>query len=821
MESFGEVQSKDLWGFQNNEKKRFLKLNFTTLENMKACDRKLRYPLSGEKFPCKVYESNLDPILRFMHRTNIQSTGWLDSGSNCIENDIAKTDIDLFCNKWNTLTPVECDDLAPFVVASFDIEANSSTGKFPDPSVHGDCVFQIGISLCRQGETEVFDKTCLCYKKTSKVEDCNIVSFPTEKNLLLAFKRYIEIHDVDIITGWNIFGFDLEFIFRRARLVGCPMEFFELGKFHGDYSELTEKKLSSSALGDNTLKLLPMPGRFIFDLFHEVKKNQKLDSYTLNFVSKTFLGDQKIDMPPKEMFKRFEEGDPDKLAEVAEYCVKDTLLPHQLLLKLCNLLNLLEMAKATWVPICYLCERGQQIKVFSQIARKAREVGFMVPTIRWGQIQQQSYEGATVLEAQSGAYYEPITTLDFESLYPSIMMAHKLCYSTLVLDPKYENIPGIVYESFTIEGKTYKFAQNVPCLLPSILAELKQFRKQAKKDMANATGQLKQMFNGKQLAYKISMNSVYGFTGASKGMLPCVPIAATVTCEGRHMIEQTKEMVEREFPGSKVRYGDTDSVMIQFDTQGKTGMEALEYSWELGEQAAEKTKEMFKAPKNLELEKVYWPYILYSKKRYAAKMWVKGKDDKMHMDCIDVKGLQLVRRDNIPYVREVSKEILNIILESNNPEDAKALAHERAVQLLNGEVSMEKLTLSQKLAESYKSNNLPHVQVRDKIKKRAPGSEPQPGDRVQFVITKTWDPKDKQFEKAEDPKWVAEKGLELDYRYYFTNKFMTPVCDLLEPLVENPQLKIFGDLLPEKKSRKRPEVKCQKIDELFAKFNKK
>ena len=72
-----------------------MKLNFTTLENMKACDRKLRYPLSGEKFPCKVYESNLDPILRFMHRTNIQSTGWLNSGTDCIENDIAKTTLQL------------------------------------------------------------------------------------------------------------------------------------------------------------------------------------------------------------------------------------------------------------------------------------------------------------------------------------------------------------------------------------------------------------------------------------------------------------------------------------------------------------------------------------------------------------------------------------------------------------------------------------------------------------------------------------------------------------------------------------------------------
>jgi len=192
----------------------------------------------------------------------------------------------------------------------------------------------------------------------------------------------------------------------------------------------------------------------------------------------------------------------------------------------------------------------------------------------------------------------------------------------------------------------------------------------------------------------------------------------------------------------------------------------------------------------------------------------------MNMDCIDVKGLQLVRRDNIPYVREVSREILNIILESNNPEAAKNLAHEKAVQLLDGQVPMEKLILSQKLAESYKSNNLPHVQVRDKIRKRAPGSEPQSGDRVQFVIIKTLDPKDKQFEKAEDPKWVVEKNLALDYQYYFTNKFMTPVCDLLEPLVPNPQQKLFGDLIPAKK-RKKEEVKCKKIDELFLSYNNK
>jgi DNA polymerase delta subunit 1 len=542
-----------------------------------------------------------------------------------------------------------------------------------------------------------------------------------------------------------------------------------------------------------------MPGRYVFDMFHDVKREHKLDSYSLNFVSETFLGDRKLDMSPKEMFRRFEKGDPDELGEVADYCIKDTVLPHMLMDKLCNLLNLLEMAKATWVPISYLSERGQQIKVFSQMTRKAREIGFMVPTIRWGQVSSEKYEGATVLDAQAGAYYTPITALDFEGLYPSIMIAHNLCYSTLVMDERYANLPGVTYETFG----AYKFAQDVPSLLPAILVELKQFRKKAKQDMAAATGDMKKVYNGKQLAYKISMNSVYGFTGAGKGMLPCVPIAATVTMKGRSMIEETKTYVEENFPGAKVRYGDTDSVMVEFDVQGRTGQDAIAYSWELGEKAAEACTSLFKKPNNLELEKVYYPYFLYSKKRYAAKLWTKNKKGEMQMDYIDVKGLQLVRRDNIPFVREVCKELLDVILESKNPEGAKQVAHSRAVELLDGRVPMEKLILSQKLADTYKSTNLPHVTVVKKMRERAPGSEPQSGDRVPFVLVKVENVKNpKQFEIAEDPKWVSLNKIPLNYEYYFTNKFMNPVCDLLEPLVSDPKEQIFGDLLaPKKKGR--------------------
>ena len=825
-ESYDIVHAKDLWGFQNNKKVPFMKLNFKTYKAMRISASILAKPMRDfSSIALKLYESNLEPVLRFMHRTGIQSTGWIDTGSECVRSHLARTKIDLFCNDWRTLCPVERDDVAPFVVASFDIETNSSTGKFPDADIEGDCAFQAAFTLRRMGESDMFDKTCLCYKQTSQLGgDSKIHSFDTEREFLIGVRDYIVKHDIDIITGWNIFGFDLEYLSKRSVICGCSEEFHDLGKLKDSTSEMVYKRLSSSALGDNMLRLLPMSGRYIFDLFHEVKREQKLDSYSLNHVSKVFLGDQKIDMPPKEMFRRFVEGDPDKLAEVAEYCIKDTLLPHYLMDKMCNLLNLLEMAKATWVPINYLSERGQQIKVFSQITRQARDKGYMVPHIKVNTNSQEAYEGATVLEAQTGAYYEPITALDFEGLYPSIMMAHNLCYSTLVIDPKYDNIPGVTYESFTIGSKIYKFAQDVPSLLPGILADLKRFRKQAKKDMANSTGTMKSVYNGKQLAYKISMNSVYGFTGASRGMLPCVAIASTVTAEGRHMIEQTKEHVEKHFPGSIVRYGDTDSVMVQFDVGGRTGKEAIEYSWELGEKAAIMCNDLFKKPKNLELEKVYCPYFLYSKKRYAAKMWTQGRDGQMRMDCIDVKGLQLVRRDNIPFVREVSKEILDVILESKNPEGAKKLAHTRAIELLNGSVPMNKLVLSQKLADSYKSDSLPHVRVRDKIREREPGSEPQSGDRVQFVLIDTGDPKHKQFEKAEDPKWVEKHNLPLDYRYYFTNKFMNPVCDLLEPLVKNPQESIFGDLIPKKRTRAKksePPPGTPSIADMFAKHKLK
>lgn len=259
------------------------------------------------------------------------------------------------------------------------------------------------------------------------------------------------------------------------------------------------------------------------------------------------------------------------------------------------------------------------------------------------------------------------------------------------------------------------------------------------------------------------------------------------------MIDETKNYVEENFPGAKVRYGDTDSVMVEFDVQGRQGQAAIDYSWEQGELAAEQCTKLFKAPNDLELEKVYCPYFLYSKKRYAAKMY-EGKSNKdgtpvlkedgsrlVVFKKIDVKGLQVVRRDSCPYVRETLKKLLSMVLESSDPMPVIDAARDAARILMTGQVAVEKLMMSKQLASAYKVP-MPHVAVRDKIKARSPGSEPQQGDRVPFVIIKG---DGKMYEKAEDPVWVRDNNLSIDFNYYFTNQFKKPVQDLLEPLVRS------------------------------------
>lgn len=120
--------------------------------------------------------------------------------------------------------------------------------------------------------------------------------------------------------------------------------------------------------------------------------------------------------------------------------------------KLMCFVNYTEMARVTGVPFNYLLSRGQQIKVVSQLYRNAADAGYVIPALK-SEGSDEQYEGATVIEPSKGFYDVPITTLDFASLYPSIMMAHNLCYTTL-LDR------GTIERLNLVEGEDYVHTPN-------------------------------------------------------------------------------------------------------------------------------------------------------------------------------------------------------------------------------------------------------------------------------------------------------------------------------------------------------------------------
>ena len=254
--------------------------------------------------------------------------------------------------------------------------------------------------------------------------------------MLRAWRNFLMEVDPDIITGYNIVNFDLPFIIERAEFLKEP-QFATFSRLKHNLSKIKSTTFSSKAHGTRDSKDINIEGRVQFDMMQIILREHKLRSYSLNAVSAHFLGEQKEDVH-HSVITQLQNGDEFSRRRLAVYCIKDAYLPLRLMEKLMCVFNQTEMARVTGVPIAYLFTRGQQIKVASQLYRKARQHDLVIPVERKGS-DEGKYEGAVVIEPTRGFYQDPVATLDFASLYPSIMMAHNLCYSTLVPAYKAKN----------------------------------------------------------------------------------------------------------------------------------------------------------------------------------------------------------------------------------------------------------------------------------------------------------------------------------------------------------------------------------------------
>uniref|UniRef100_A0A8D1A8W9 DNA polymerase n=1 Tax=Sus scrofa TaxID=9823 RepID=A0A8D1A8W9_PIG len=769
------------------------------------------------------YEANVDFEIRFMVDADVVGCNWLElpAGKYLLRPEGKATLCQLEADVlWSDVVshPPEgpWQRIAPLRVLSFDIECAGRKGIFPEPE--RDPVIQICSLGLRWGEPEPFLRLALTLRPCAPILGAKVQSYEREEDLLQAWSNFIRVMDPDVITGYNIQNFDLPYLISRAQTLKVQTFPF-LGRVSGLRSNIRDSSFQSKQTGRRDSKVVSMVGRVQMDMLQVLLREYKLRSYTLNAVSFHFLGEQKEDVQ-HSIITDLQNGNDQTRRRLAVYCLKDAFLPLRLLERLMVLVNAMEMARVTGVPLGYLLSRGQQVKVVSQLLRQAMREGLLMPVVKTE--GGEDYTGATVIEPLKGYYDVPITTLDFSSLYPSIMMAHNLCYTTL-LRPGAAQKLGLTADQFikTPTGDEFVKTSVRKGLLPQILENLLSARKRAKAELAKETDPLRrQVLDGRQLALKVSANSVYGFTGAQVGKLPCLEISQSVTGFGRQMIEKTKQLVESKYtvengygtsakvgpppvrlswawgwcgerrgqrrlpaspppPGTcappQVVYGDTDSVMCRF------GVSSVAEAMALGREAADWVSGHFPAPIRLEFEKVYFPYLLISKKRYAGLLFSSRPDTHDRMDC---KGLEAVRRDNCPLVANLVTASLRRLLIDRDPAGAVAHAQDVISDLLCNRIDISQLVITKELtrAAADYAGKQAHVELAERMRKRDPGSAPSLGDRVPYVIISAAKGV-AAYMKSEDPLFVLEHSLPIDTQYYLEQQLAKPLLRIFEPIL--------------------------------------
>lgn len=538
--------------FQNNRKVPFVK--FVTKSERafkKLIDAFKTQDMYSEGW--RLYESNINPFLRFAHEKDIKLAGWIEiDDDHCQTNNYDgltnRTDIDVVV-KTKHVRPCNNSAIGNIRVASFDIECNSSHGDFPVekkdykklceelcdnkdaiiaryanvdhrimsfirrvlnvillggdkewhgvvfsrvvlkmnsgqeddkdddnsiessvtsyiekllkhhelilqyfregsiidlntlfskhlPPVAGDPIIQIGTTYSIYGSPDVVRKVIVTHGGCSKSlenEGIEVVDCATEMDMLMAWRKLIQDDTPQILTGYNINGFDFRYIYNRLVELGGSAEFLEgLGYNCDRATPFNEKVVSSNAMGIIKSSYLDMNGILIVDMYSYLCKTETWDSYKLDSVAEIILGERKIDLKPNEMFRKYLGTDEDR-ADIARYCIQDCALVNRIIHKKKIIENNFGMANVCHVPARYIFTRGQGIKIHSLVAYECRKRNQLIPVLGKDMDDDGKYEGAIVLPPKTGIYMEdPIIVFDYSSLYPSSMIAENLSHDSYI-----------------------------------------------------------------------------------------------------------------------------------------------------------------------------------------------------------------------------------------------------------------------------------------------------------------------------------------------------------------------------------------------------
>ncbi len=413
------VSRKDLFGFRNGKEYRFVKLvfnNYTAMNKSKYIFKKavtidginMGTRTKSGPIKYKLYESNFEPFMRFCHIKDILMAGWvrLPKGRYKRTRGESTTQIEVEIN-WNDIISLRDQRaIANFLQASWDIETYSCDNTFPDPckvnpkpttskgvgkgsieEYYPNVIYQIATTFKYYSDQNILVKHLLTLKQCDPikmgtdnvpvvVEECK-----TERDLIIRWAEIISKMDPDIMYTYNGDTFDCHYLYERAQLYRIENKIAQLLSRSNDIPTVIKKEtFSSSAYGDSEFLRFYIPGRLNYDLLIHYKRGmKKYPSYKLDYIANEILGEGKHEVTAKDIFNYYREGKPGQIRVIGEYCIFDTELLQKLVDKQLILITIIQLANVTYVPIEFLTTRGQTIKVFSQLLRKARQMNYLVP----------------------------------------------------------------------------------------------------------------------------------------------------------------------------------------------------------------------------------------------------------------------------------------------------------------------------------------------------------------------------------------------------------------------------------------------------------
>jgi DNA polymerase elongation subunit (family B) len=432
---------------------------------------------------------------------------------------------------------------------------------------------------------------------------------------------------------------------------------------------------------------------------------------------------------------------------------------------------------------------------------------------------EESYEGAIVLEPLRDIYTEdPVVVLDFSSLYPSEMITSDLSHDRICEDPFWLGESGAkhleeigllfldrTYDNFEwinpkikSKGKrkcgtsTIRFVQypdGSKGLIPRILMSLLKSRKSTKKLMdAESDSFKKSVLDGLQLAYKVTANSLYGSIGSRTSKIYKPQIAASTTAGGRGRIIHARDFILKEYPRSMSVYGDTDSVFMVFHPLDKnekiSDREKIERAIAIGQEVEAKIKIELPGVHCLAYEKVLFPFILISKKRYLA---LKYEDNANTCKQISM-GLSIKRRDSCSALKHILIGVIDSIIKDRNINKAIKFVQDEITKMIDGKFDLNMFVISKTLASFYKDiDSIPHAMLAQRMTDRDPGTKPASNERLPYLFIKIVEEKGVEYlnaDRIEHVDFVRKHKLQLDYEKYILNQIMKPVSQIFELIVE-------------------------------------